>query len=213
MEWAWTWSGIVGIVAGLVGTVVVAGLIFWLQQKDQKALNRLVTRIDDTVVEVAEMLARRDDQQIVDDIADAAEDGDPEPNRADGNRPANEDAYVRALRGRGVTLSDNPRWMKKVRDGGDGRGNLGWFVDVGDGRRYFIHHGRKTMVRQAIPRELLDAWKKETGRDSTEIELDYQTGSGRGNHAWFIRTYDGNRWKIARGKGSIVVTQLDGDTA
>lgn len=213
MEWGWTWSAIAGIGASLVVTIVVAGLIYCWQKSEQDELSDTVDRIDGAVqginravADVAEMLADREEQEIEEDLDDAVGE---EPNRADGDKPANEGVYLDALSKRGIKPGRDYRWARKSRKEGDGRGNLGWFIDLDDGRRYFVHHGRRTKVRQAIPRDLLDEWKAKTGREPTEIELDYQTGKGRGNHAWFIRTYHGERWRIARGKGSITVEKLD----
>lgn len=176
-------------------------------------VNYAVTRVDEAVqgidravADVAEMLAERDEQEIADDADDAGVEG---ANLADGNKPANEGVYLDALKRRGVDPGDSYRWARKSRKEGEGRGNLGWFITLDDGRRFFVHHGRKTKVRQAIPKELLNEWKAKADREPTDIELDYQTGKGRGNHAWFIRTYDGERWRIARGKGSITVEKLD----
>lgn len=210
MAWDWTYSGILSLVLGLFATAAVAWWVYVLQGREQTTLTCLVSKIDGAVSEIAEMLAEQQQQEIVEDIEDIEDSGDEEPNRADGDEPANKAAYVDALKARGIALDyDALRWKRKKRFKGEGRGNLGWFVDNLDGRRYFVHHGNRTVVRQAIPRDLLDAWKAETGKDSQEIELDYQTGRGPGNHAWFVRTYDGDRWRITKGKGSVVVTSLD----
>lgn len=163
-----------------------------------------VSDLDRAVQEVAEVVAGLDQERIE---ADPTE----EPEPADGmdqgptsmpttSNPPDMSSYVDALRAHGVRLDlDNLKWRKKVRYDG-GRGNLGWFVEDESGdKRYFIHRGRGTSVRQAIPRLLLEEWEAVTGRNPSEIELDYQTGVGRGNHAWFVRTFDGQTWRIAAG--------------
>ncbi|MEI4744318.1 hypothetical protein [Rhodococcus erythropolis] len=206
MTWGWTYSGIVSLILGLVATGLVAWLVYWMQDKDQTALKGVVDRIDDAVREISEKLAEGEQHQIEEDSGEIAG----EPTTADAASPGNAEEYVRELKSRGIPLDYSKlRWSKKVRADGDGRGNLGWFVDDGGLKRYFIHRGRKTLVRPAIPRHLLTKWEEVTGKDPREIELDYQTGSGKGSHAWFVRTYAGDTWRIGTGKGSVVVAHLD----
>lgn len=125
--------------------------------------------------------------------------------------PAQKDDYIRELQSRSLPLKfDSLNWNKKVRCDGDQRGNLGWFVDDGD-KRYFIHRGRTTTVRPARPSNMLAEWRKKTQKNPYEIELDYQTGENRGNHAWYVRTYSGRTWRIAMGgqsKTTPTITEL-----
>ncbi|WP_032385957.1 hypothetical protein [Rhodococcoides fascians] len=206
MMWGWTYSGILSLALGLIATALVAWLVYWMQSRDHTALKGVVDRIDGAVREISEKLAE-DEQHLIEQDSDSVQ-GD--PTTADASAPAGIDDYIRELKGRGVKLDYSKlRWSKKVRADGDGRGNLGWFVDDGGSRRFFIHRGRKTVVRPAVPRHLLRKWEEVTGRNPREVELDYQTGRGSGSHAWFVRTYAGDTWRIGTGKGSVTVTPLD----
>lgn len=157
-----------------------------------------VAALEDLVRETAEQKAAEEKERIEADSA--PEPGDDSTGGVIPNAPGRLKEYVQDLRNEGLPLDyANLTWKKKVRCTGDRRGNLGWFVDDGGDKRYFIHRGRKTTVRPAIPRRLLEAWEDETGREPCEVELDYQTGVGRGNHAWFLRTYDGTTWRVTQG--------------
>lgn len=110
-------------------------------------------------------------------------------------------AYVDELRSRAIPLDySNLSWSKKVRCGDEERrGNLGWFVSDGGDKRFFIHRGRGVLVREAIPQRYLTAWCEQTGLRPCEIELDFKSGSGSGNHSWHLRTYSGRAWRISAG--------------
>ena len=193
------------MILGLLATGGVAALVYCMQDRDQKALKDVVGSIDDAVREISEKLAEAEQLQIEQDSGDVTE----HPTRADSATPTNVEEYVKELKSRGIPLDYSKlRWSRKVRADADGRGNLGWFVDDGGDTRYFIYRGRRTLVRTAIPRDVLAEWEVATERSPREVELDYRTGSGRGNHAWFIRTYSGETWRIGTGKGSSKVTYL-----
>lgn len=222
MERGWTWFGVLSLVLSLLATGVVAYLVYRLQQKthddwadsDQgwktdldAGVNDLrgaveeargeVADLGELVRQLAEQKAAAQEERIV---ADAAPEAGEDSSTGIPSGPGRLDDYVQDLRSLNVPLNfDSLTWKKKVRCDGDQRGNLGWFVDDGGDKRYFIHRGRTTTVRPAIPRPLLDAWRQETGRKPCEIELDYQTGAGRGNHSWFLRAYDGTTWRISSG--------------
>lgn len=224
MEWGWTWVGVFGLLA----TVGVALLVFRLQKKTHDEWNdsdkRWKTDLDAGVSELRGEVATLGEliRQLAEQKAAAQEErivADSEPETGEDGRtttpsvPRRLDDYVRDLRSLNVPLDlGNLTWKKKVRCDGDQRGNLGWFVDDGGDNRYFIHRGRTTTVRPAIPGPMLDAWRQETGRQPCEIELDYQTGAGRGNHSWFLRAYDGTTWRISsggQGKKTPTVTVLE----
>lgn len=175
-----------------------------------------VETLDIAVRSVAEAVARLDQERIDADPTGEAESNDrvsePLQNSYAETTPPDVDVYIGELKSRGIPLDyKNLNWRKKIRNDG-GRGNLGWFVNDGGNKRYFVHRGRGTAVREAIPRSLLEAWEQATGRDPSEVELDYQTGAGRGNHAWYLRTYGGQSWRIAaggKGKTGPTVTPLE----
>jgi len=226
MEWGLTWLGI----ASLLATGAVAALVYFRQNRDHARwakpdsewktelksmvetlegavgdVDTGVEELNSAIRELSEKLAQADEREVAAD----AEPVPGEPIDADATAPANVDEYTKELKARGIQLDYSKlRWSKKVRADGDGRGNLGWFVDSGGGKRYFIHRGRKTLIRPAIPRDLLAEWEKATGKHPREVELDYQTGRGKGNHAWYVRTYGGNTWRIGTGKGAAAVTPL-----
>lgn len=230
MTWGWTWVGIIG----LVETGLVALFVYLLQSKTHDdwaasdegwktdldagvqdmrgavdAAQREVADLGELVRQLAEQVASEQDERIV---ADSEPEVGDEGN-ANTSVPRKEEKYIEELQSRRLPLDlRNLNWKKKVRCDGDQRGNLGWFVDDGGEKRYFIHRGRTTTVRPAIPRRLLDAWEQATGRKPCEVKLDYQTGTGRGNHPWFLRAYDGTTWRISSGgqsKTTPTVTELE----
>ncbi len=174
--------------------------------KVDAAVGRIDTAIadlDDAVRNVAESVARLEQDRI---DADLTEDLDsligsttPSPPENPDVTPVDVGAYIQALKASKIPLDyDALHWRKKVRCDG-GRGNMGWFVDDGGTKRFFIHRGRGISIREAVPRPLLEAWERETDKEPCEIELDFQTGVGRGNHSWYVRTFSGQTWRLSAG--------------
>lgn len=218
MDSGLSWLGILSLGA----TALIAYYVYRLQKKEGEsrderdgawkgAIRQAVEDLGEIVRQVAEQLAAAEEERIVAEAATETADEGADTSVLD--RPRNVDDYLEALRSASVSIDASKAvWKKKARSSGERRGNLGWFVEDGREKRYFIHRGRTTTVRPAIPRSMLEAWEKKTKRDPKEIELDYQTGAGRGNHAWFVRTYDGKTWRISRGgQGKIgpTVTELE----
>lgn len=213
MDSGLTWLGVISLAA----TSAIAFYVYRLQSKQSAYHARgLSTTMDDLRNEVRDYatgvaLAVAQNERVEADSD--PEPGDENPDAIIPNTPREAAKYKNDLRDEGVDLDfDNLKWSKKVRCNGESRGNLGWFVgDLGDAR-YFIHRGRSTTIRPAIPKSLLTAWRQETDKEPCEIELDYQTGTGRGNHAWYIQTYDGTTWRVVRGghgKKTPTVTRLN----
>ncbi|GMA38620.1 hypothetical protein [Mobilicoccus caccae] len=206
MDLGLTWLGI----ASLLATLAIAFYVHRLQRKDSESWaevdgewKRESTAIFNELREVVRELAEQNAvaQEVRIEADSEPEPGQEPPNSASPSAPAGLSEYVKGLRAENVQLNfDNLRWTKKIRCDGEQRGNLGWFVGDDGENRYFIHRGRGLTVRPSIPRSLLDAWLQDTGREPCEIELDYRTGVGPGNHAWFVRTYDGTTWRVARGE-------------
>lgn len=223
MDWGLNVLGIMSLMA----TVVIAFGIFRLQGRSdarwqgldsswKSEMRDLTHQVDEGVRLLAEQAAEKDAKDIqqdasIDDEGDSAAPGD-SPSAAATLEPKDAAAYVEVLKAAGINVSyPDLKWARKVRGDG-GRGNLGWFVEDSSGKRYFVHRGRGGTVRPALPRRFLEAWETASGRRPTEIELDYQTGVGRGNHAWYVRTYSGDTWKLSaggQGKSGITVTKID----
>lgn len=210
----------------LLATLLVAVLVYSRQSQDhtvwtrgdstwKQTLDKAVKELGDAVSAVDEMVRGLAEKQADAENQQVEADSEPEPGGIDGatRQRALREELTQSLRHRGVQIHvSRLAWKKKTRCNGDHRGNLGWFVDDGGDKRFFIHRGRTTTVRTAIPRPLLEAWESHTGRTSCEIELDYQTGAGRGNHAWFVRTYDGGTWRITKGgqgKNEVTVVEIE----
>lgn len=52
--------------------------------------------------------------------------------------------------------------------------------------------------------ERIEAWEEKVpGATPEDIRIDYQTGAGRGSHAWYIETYDGRTWKLSKGGAGV----------
>lgn len=218
MDWGISWLG----VASLVATLLIAFYVYRLQRKESETWaegdgkwKREATSHLEELREIMRGLAEQNAVALEERIE---ADSEPEPGGEGAGAsvptaPTGLAEHERDLRAEGVQLDFNKLvWAKKVRCDGEQRGNLGWFVSDGGENRYFIHRGRGLTVRPAIPRSLLDAWRQETSREPCEIELDYRTGVGPGNHAWFVRTYDGSTWRVSKGgagRTAPTVTLLD----
>lgn len=102
---------------------------------------------------------------------------------------------------------DSLKWAKKVRcgtDPADKRGNLGWFVDIGNGdERWFLHKGGAPSIREALPRKELSAWEAQTKREPCQIEYEYPTEKG-----WVVTTYAGEEF-LLRERPDHTVAVLD----
>ncbi len=148
-------------------------------------------------------------QQLID--ADPTDDELPDA-EVSADEPTNPGPLVEKLRASGAKLDwSNLVWRKKMTNPPT-RGNYGWFVysDVA-GERWFVHSGRVITARRAVPQERLNAWSDHTRLRPEDIRIDYQVGTGRGSHSWYVETYGGRTWRLSKGgKGvhGVTVTEL-----
>jgi len=155
-----------------------------------------------------------DDQITADPSPEPGDDGAAAPGQE--HQPPDVDGYVEALRRRlpqGALDWGHLIWEKKVRPDG-ARGNFGWYVHDRSGlHRYLIHRGHgEPSIKEAIPPDYLHAWQETSACRPEDVRLSYQTAQGKGNHSWYVQTYDGREWRIAkggRGKTKPTVIALD----
>lgn len=184
------WTAIIGILVAFV----IAG-IQWFEARRTK--RELLTQIDQLKLERArEQDGRLEAESTVAMIEEPA-------GKLDSEAPPNVGEYIEQLEAEGINLDwEAAKWRRKKRPEG-AKGNLGYFVEPGDpndNRRWFIHKGRGWLVREAIPRDLLEIWEEKTGENPQQIAVDTRAGSGPGNHGWLVETYDGRGWKVHRGR-------------
>lgn len=230
MEW-------LSIAVSVVSTFAIGMLIYRKQKKDDAAQAKLtqewqatvsawntdasntlqelksnIIDLDDLIRRGAEQASENEQREIqeglgADQLGDMRLDDDNAP------QPHDVKKYDALLRARAPKLNRADYvWTRRPNPDDERRGNLGWYATDPDGVRYFVYIGRGTIVRESIPESLLNAWRAKTGLDLKDIDLDYQTGAGRGNHAWFIRTRDGQTWKITRGgqgRSTPTVSRID----
>lgn len=213
----WLWEEILD--PGIAIVTALAALIGWLLALRIRKLERQRQRqIEDNTSSIIEQLDRLDQRlsEVVNDvsldslevvateIADGPHASPSATQTPDAEtRPRNEAAMVETLRKHEAPLDwDNLEWRRKVNPSSP-RGNLGWFVhsnDPGPRGRWFVHSGRSTSARVALPLGVLRAWEERTGLEPTDIQHDYRLGNGSGRHAWYVKTYDGRKWRIASRK-------------
>lgn len=164
-------------------------------------MGEMISEMDERLRQIAEANSEFEQRALEADIEDPEElDADKSPAGSVSSVPPNEKAYLdEVTRKYGPLRPEGLRWDRKTNEN-ERRGNSGWFLtDLTSGKRFWIHHGHGWSVRKAIPNDALEEWKKSSGLSPRAIDLDYQVGEGRGNHAWYIRTYSGETWKITRG--------------
>lgn len=164
-------------------------------------MGSMISEMDELLRQMVEARTESDQRAIEADMADFEEvDADDSAPGSSGSTPPDEEAYLaEVMRKYGPLDPGRVRWDKKINEN-EGRGNLGWFLtDLTSGKRFWIHRGREWYVRKAIPLGALEEWKKSSGLSPRAIDLDYQVGEGRGNHAWYVRTYSGETWRMTRG--------------
>ena len=212
--------GVASFLASIAG-ILIAVHIARKQKFQSYELESIVRNLDPVVRNIEKILkdnsqykAEQEAKSIEEEADSHVDEEEPTLDDEGMERPSKEDAYIAALNRRDTGLNTQSlRWRRKERPAAVGaRGNLGWFVedtDPNNNDRWFIHHGRGWTVRPAVPRDLLELWKKNTGQNPQEIRLDYQTGSGSGNHSWYVETYKGDTWRLYKGNGGAKCEKLD----
>ncbi|MBC9927406.1 MULTISPECIES: hypothetical protein [unclassified Leucobacter] len=201
-------SGIAVSAAGVIIALVIAKR----QTAESGVQQEVLIEVSDLTRENALVLGELRDRTIAADPS-IEEGPDAEP---DADLPANAQPLIDELKARGAKLDfERLKWRKKTTKPPT-RGNYGWFVHSdADGERWFVHSGRTTSARRAVPMERIEAWEQNTpGVSPTDIRLDYRIGSGKGSHAWYIETYDGRTFKLSKGGAGVsgvTVTQVDTD--
>ncbi|MEG9225502.1 hypothetical protein [Aeromicrobium sp. Sec7.5] len=191
---------IAGVVVSAFG-VCIALLIACRQNKQSTTQAQVLQEVSDLTLENARVLAELHEQTIE---ADSTNDESPDAD-LDADRPVKEEALVAELRARGAKLDWAKLIWRKKTTRPPRRGNLGWFVySESSGERWFVHSGRAISARRAVPMERIEAWEEKVpGATPEDIRIDYQTGAGRGSHAWYIETYDGRTWKLSKGGAGV----------
>lgn len=216
VENALNWISVGGTAIGVIALIVT--IVIAVRQNTQSSKQQilllevgfLLDHLHGLTRDNARMLEEMRELQILEDpsISDGP---DAEP---DALVPANKDALIQHLKSVGALLTwDHLVWRKK-RTIPPTRGNLGWFVySHSTGQRWFVHSGRTITARPAVPMDRIDEWERQVrGAQPEQIRIDYQTGSGRGNHAWYIETYSGETWKLSKGglgTRGVTVTRVD----
>lgn len=157
--------------------------------------NHVLDNIQSVLAEIKEQTAREAYEPI-------SEESDPvETFREEAlTIPSYADEAIESLREHRAKLDfDDLRWRRKT-PSKPMKGNHGWFVESGSGKRgerWFVRKANGLTVRKAMPREFLDALEKEAQLNPSEIKLDFQL-SDHGLAAWYARTYAGALWKVSR---------------
>jgi len=202
---------IVGVVVSAAG-VLIALFIAQRQGKQSGVQQQVLIEVSVLTRDNARVLVELRDRTIASDPS-IDEGPDAEPGA---DLPANIDSLIAELKVHNAKLDfERLKWRKKTTIPPT-RGNYGWFVySDTDGERWFVHSGRTTSARPAVPMERIEAWERKTlGFSPADIRLDYRIGTGKGSHAWFIETYDGRSFKLSKGGAGVsgvTVTQVDTD--
>lgn len=202
-------------VAGVLFTVLIGvasislAIVIYLRQSAQSEELKLQA---DSIEELSRETVRLSREYLERTITAEVQDGDPADADPSNSLPSDPETLMNELKTAGAKLNfAELRWRKRTPAYGDKRGNYGWFVESpNSSERWFAHKGRSVTVRRAVPRDLIEAWKAETGLSPQEIRLDYRTLTSP-NASWYIETYAGETWRLSKGgkaKSSITISRL-----